>query len=299
LTVGFADRLLEAVSHAGAPLCVGIDPFPALMSTALFGDPRQDPEALVRFGAALMEATAPYAACFKPQLGLFEPFGPDGYAAARTLCAVARDMGRLTILDAKRGDIGSTAEGYAQASLGPFPGFDADCVTVNPYMGADTLAPFLSLAAAQSKGVAVLVRTSNPGARDLQDLRVGDEPLWAQTARMLAPLTAPLLGESGFSGLMVVAGATYPEEAKALRALLPKALFLVPGYGAQGAGAKDALAGFVRGPDGLKRGGVVNSSRGIAYPKGAEGASSMAAWRALITAAAKAAQEDLAAAAVD
>lgn len=295
----FADRLLEATAQAGAPLCVGIDPFPALMNQALFGDPLQDPEALVRFGAALIEAAAPYAACFKPQLGLFEPFGPEGYGAARTLCGLAREQGLLTILDAKRGDIGSTAEGYALASLGLFPGFDADCVTVNPYMGADTLAPFLSLAAARDKGVAVLVRTSNPGARDLQDLDAGGAPLWAQTARMLAPLTEPLKGASGFSGLMVVAGATYPDEAKALRALLPTALFLVPGYGAQGAGAKDALAGFVRGPDGVKRGGVVNSSRGIAYPKGADSVSTMAAWRGLIAASAKAARDDLAAAAVD
>lgn len=295
----FADRLMEAVDRTGAPLCVGIDPFPALMNTALFGDPRQDPQALMRFGEALIDAAAPYAACLKPQLGLFEPFGPEGYAAARALCGLARDRGLLTILDAKRGDIGSTAEGYAQASLGPAPGFDADCVTVNPYMGADTLAPFLTLAAAQDKGVAVLVRTSNPGAKDLQDLRVGEEPLWAQTARMIAPLAPPLMGECGFSGLMAVAGATYPDEAKALRGLLPTALFLVPGYGAQGAGAREALSGFVRGPKGIKRGGVVNSSRGIAYPKGAGAAATMADWRALIADAARAARDDLAVAAGD
>lgn len=293
----FADRLMDAVERVGAPLCVGIDPFPALMNQNLFGDPRQDPDALVRFGTALIEATAPFAACFKPQLGLFEPFGPEGFAAARTLCSRAHALGLVTILDAKRGDIGSTAEGYALVSLGPAPGFDADCVTVNPYMGADTLAPFLAMAAERDKGVAVLVRTSNPGSKDLQDLDVGGMPLWARTAKMIAPLTSPLLGACGFSGLMAVAGATYPAEAKALRAILPTSLFLVPGYGAQGAGARDALAGFVRGADGVLRGGVVNSSRGIAYPKEADRAASMAEWRALIANAARAAKDDLAAAA--
>jgi len=293
----FADRLVEAAARVGAPLCVGIDPFPALMNQRLFGDPRQDPEALVRFGTALIEATAPFAACFKPQLGLFEPFGPEGFAAARSLCTIARAQGLVTILDAKRGDIGSTAEGYALASLGPAPGFDADCVTVNPYMGADTLASFLTMAADRGKGVAVLVRTSNPGARDLQDLEVGGSPLWVQTARMIAPMTSPLLGACGFSGLMAVAGATYPAEAKALRAILPTSLFLVPGYGTQGAGARDALAGFVRGADGVLHGGVVNSSRGIAYPKEADRAASMAEWRALIANAARTARDDLASAA--
>ena len=185
------------------------------------------------------------------------------------------------ILDAKRGDIGTTAEGYARASLGAAPGFGADCVTVNAYMGLDTLEPFLALAEQESKGVAVLVRTSNPGAGDVQDLQVGGAPVWQRLAEMLSPLQARLRGASGWSGLMAVAGATYPEEARTLRQSLPHALFLVPGYGAQGASAADAVAGFVRSAKGLE-GGVVNSSRAVTYPQAAQAAKTMNEWRAAI-----------------
>src|SRR5262249_53207168 len=156
------------------------------------------------------------------------------------------------------------------ATLGAAPGFDADCVTVNPYLGKDSLEPFLRAAEQRSKGVAVLVRTSNPGARDLQDLDVKGEPLWRRTAEMLAPL-AKRLQNGDWSGLMAVAGATYPDEARALRAALPASLFLVPGYGAQGASAADAVAGFTRTSYGLE-GGVVSSSRAVLYPEAAQAA---------------------------
>ena len=288
----FADRLIEAVRQKASPLCVGLDPF-AERIPALFGDARADVGAIERFGQAIIDAAAPYTRILKPQLGLFEPFGPEGVAVARSLTAYAREKGFLVILDAKRGDIGTTAEGYARASLGPAPGFEADAVTVNPYMGADTLAPFLDIAAERDKGVAVLVRTSNPGARDLQDLDCAGAPLWMRTAEMLAPLTTRLKGQSGWSGLMVVAGATYPEEARRLRAALPKSLFLVPGYGAQGASAADAVTGFISGPHGLE-GGVVNSSRAILYPKAAAEAPSLEAWRAEIESALKRASGELA-----
>lgn len=276
----FADRLVEAVRRTGSPLCVGLDPFPDKIP-ALFGDARHDARALQNFGAEIIDIAAKYAGVLKPQLGLFEPYGPEGVAAARELTALARTKGMLVILDAKRGDIGTTAEGYARASLGPAPGFDADCVTVNPYMGADTLEPFLAIAEAQSKGVCVMVRTSNPGARDLQDLDVNGSPLWKRTAEMIAPLASRLKGQSGWSGLMIVAGATYPQEARALRQVLPDCLFLVPGYGAQGAGAADAIAGFVPGKHG-REGGVVSSSRAITYPPAAQNAATLADWRLTI-----------------
>jgi orotidine-5'-phosphate decarboxylase len=288
----FADRLMEAVEATGAPLCVGIDPFPALIPKAVFGDALSDTQALVRFGEAVVAEAVGVAAAVKPQLGLFETFGPEGYGAARAVCGYAQSEGLQVILDAKRGDIGSTAEGYARGCLGPLPGFDADCVTVNPYMGADTLSPFLDLAEARGKGVAVLVRTSNPGARHLQDLSSEGEPIWAHTAAMIAPFAEALKGASGWSGLMAVAGATYPQEAKALRALLPNCLFLVPGYGAQGAGAADAVAGFVRTPSGL-RGGVVNSSRGVCYPPGAENQTTLSGWKSCIGLAMQKAKDEL------
>jgi orotidine-5'-phosphate decarboxylase len=279
-----ADRLIEAVRRRGTPLCVGLDPFPEKIP-ALFGDLRADPAAvLVRFGTSVIDIAVKHAAVLKPQLGLFEQFGEMGYAAARMLCEHAKRAGMIVILDAKRGDIGTTAEGYARATLGPKPGFDADCVTVNPYMGKDTLAPFVNLAARENKGVAVLVRTSNPGAADFQDLQVGGAPAWRRVAEMLGPETAQLMGASNWSGLMAVAGATYPEEARTLRETMPHALFLVPGYGAQGASAADAVAGFVPGPRG-REGGVVSSSRAITYPPGADSAKSMSEWRALVDAA--------------
>lgn len=284
----FADRLIDAVRRKDTPLCVGVDPFPDKIP-ALFGT---DTVALARFGEALVSVAAKHAGVLKPQLGLFEPFGPEGVAIARDIVTQARAAGMVVILDAKRGDIGTTADGYARASLGPAPGFDADCVTVNAYLGKDSLEPFLALAERANKGVAVLVRTSNPGARDLQDLRVNNAPLWESVAAMIAGDSARLTGASGWSGLMAVAGATYPEEARRLRALLPHGLFLVPGYGAQGASAADAVAGFVKKAKGLE-GGVVSSSRAVSYPAAAQAAKTIDDWRAAVSDAMAAAAAEL------
>jgi orotidine-5'-phosphate decarboxylase len=157
----FADRLVERVRAHDTPLCVGIDPFPDKIP-ALFGG-GSDAETLLKFGTSIIEIAAQHCAVVKPQLGLFEAYGEMGYASARMLCEFARGAGMIVILDAKRGDIGTTAEGYARATLGAAPGLGADCVTVNPYLGKDTLEPFFAMAERDAKGVAVLVRTSNPG----------------------------------------------------------------------------------------------------------------------------------------
>lgn len=295
MSAPYADRLIEGVRSKATPLCVGLDPF-ADKIPVLFGDLRADPAAvLVKFGTSVIDVAANYAAVLKPQLGLFEQFGEMGYAAARMLVEYGRNAGMIVLLDAKRGDIGTTAEGYARATLGPRPGFDADCVTVNPYMGKDTLAPFVATAKANGKGVAVLVRTSNPGAGDFQDLQVGGAPVWRRVAEMLAPETQELMGASGWSGLMAVAGATYPDEARSLREAMPHALLLVPGYGAQGASAADAVAGFVATGQGLE-GGVVSSSRAVTYPAAAQAAKSLAEWRAGVDDAMQAAAAELRAA---
>ncbi len=279
----FADRLIENVRRAGSPLCVGLDPFPDKIP-ALFGDARVEIEAVSRFSEAIVALAARHAGVFKPQLGLFEQFGHEGVRIAEEVTSAAQAAGLVVILDAKRGDIGTTAEGYARAMLGPTPGFNADCVTINPYMGLDTIEPFLALAERDSKGVAVLVRTSNPGARDVQDLNVEGAPIWRRVAAMLVPHTERLKGATGWSGLMIVAGATYPDEARALRQTLPNALFLVPGYGAQGASAADAVASFVTSTQG-REGGVVNSSRSVTYPQAAQTAKTMDEWRAAVGAA--------------
>lgn len=294
MSAPFADRLIEGVRSKNTPLCVGLDPFPDRIPI-LFGNANEDTSAVLKFGTAIIDIARQHACVLKPQLGLFEQFGEMGYAVARMLSAYAKQEGMLVLLDAKRGDIGTTAEGYARATIGPAPGFDADAVTVNPYMGKDTLEPFITRAQAENKGVAVLVRTSNPGAGDFQDLQVGGAPLWRRVAEMLSPDCARLRGASGWSGLMAVAGATYPGEARQLREAMPEALFLVPGYGAQGASAKEALAGFVPGPRGLE-GGVVSSSRAVLYPQTAAEARTMADWRAAIAEAMAAAAAELRAA---
>jgi len=294
MTQALADRMIEGVRRVGAPLCVGLDPFPDKIP-ALFGDARTDTRAVAAFGEAIIALAAQHAAVLKPQVGLFEPYGADGVGVATELTAIARAVGMTVILDAKRGDIGTTAEGYARATLGPAPGYDADCVTVNPYMGLDTLEPYLALAERNAKGVVVLVRTSNPGARDMQDLQIGADRLWMRAAQMIAPLAPRLRGLSGWSGVMAVTGATYPEEARAIRALLPDSLFLVPGYGAQGASARDAVAGFVI-KNGVREGGVVSSSRAVLYPAAAQAAKTLPEWRAAIADAMASAKAELRAA---
>ncbi len=295
----FADRVIAATRRLG-PLCVGFDPYPEQMA-ALFGPPGSD--AIAAFGRALVECCAGRVAAVKPQISLFERFGAQGFETLTGFCEHARAAGLLVILDAKRGDIGATANAYAEAYLGPAPVLHADCVTVNPLMGRDSFEPFVAAAGRMGKGVAMLIRTSNPGAADLFDAQTAEGPLWTRIARLLAPAEARLRGNSEYSSLMAVMGATVPAEARRLREILPHALILAPGYGAQGASAMDALAGFLPGPkqaDGRIRpeGGLVNASRSILYPPGAAVAGSRAAWQDIISSAIGAAQADLAAAVV-
>ncbi|MDP3740051.1 MAG: orotidine-5'-phosphate decarboxylase [Hyphomonadaceae bacterium] len=293
MKAGFADRLVDATRRLG-PLCVGIDPHPALIP-ALFGE--AGPEAATKWGRAVVAQCVGRAAVVKPQAGLFERWGSRGMAALEQVCRAATEAGLIVILDAKRGDIGTTAEGYAEGYLGVGSSCPCDAITVNPYMGLDTLEPFVSVAEKTGKGVVVLARTSNPGSRDFQAKLVADsegrgEPLYIHVAKALGPMIARLKGESGWSGLMLVAGATGPEDAARLRAAAGDALFLVPGYGAQGAGARDAMAGFVKGKAGLE-GGVVNASRSVAMPESAKGAKAAKDWDRAVALAIEAAQAEL------
>ncbi|MEM8920486.1 MAG: orotidine-5'-phosphate decarboxylase [Pseudomonadota bacterium] len=290
----FADRLVHATRELG-PLCVGIDPHFGKLPP-IFGP--DGPGALALWGEAIVQRVVGKAAVVKPQAGLFERWGAAGVAALEHVCRAARDAGLIVILDAKRGDIGSTAMGYAQAYLGPTSACPCDAITVNPYMGVETLEPFIALAEAHGKGVAVLARTSNPGSADFQARLVDGDPLYIRVAQALAPMIDRLKGvETSWSGLMLVAGATGPEEAEALRSAAPEALFLTPGYGAQGAGARAALAGYVKGPNGLE-GGVVNASRSVTLPQAAYEAETAEKWNAAIDAAILDAQADLKAAAL-
>jgi orotidine-5'-phosphate decarboxylase len=284
----FADRLMDGVRRLG-PLCVGIDPHPALLPP-LFGPP--GPEAAARWGVALVERSAGKVALVKPQAGLFERWGSRGLAALETVCDAATRAGLIVLLDAKRGDIGTTADGYAEGYLGEATFCPCDAITVNPYMGVETIEPFVKVAERTGKGVVVLARTSNPGSADFQAKLVDGEPLYLHVARALQPLVARLRGKGGWSGLMMVAGATGPDDARRLREAAGDALFLVPGYGAQGAGARDAVAGFVMRGNRLE-GGVVNASRSVASPAGSLEAASAADWEARVDAALESARTEL------
>ncbi|MBO6689566.1 MAG: orotidine-5'-phosphate decarboxylase [Henriciella sp.] len=287
----FADRLIAA-TRAHGPLCVGIDPHAGRIPDLFGGD---TPEGLERWGISVVEAAAGRAGIVKPQAGLFERHGWQGMRALAQVCAAAKDHGLIVLMDAKRGDIGSTAEGYAKAYLAANSPFVCDALTVNPYMGLDTLEPHVRTAEESGKGVIVLARTSNPGSADYQAKDLEGAPLYARVVESLAPMIDRLKGSSGWSGLTLVTGATGPDEARQLRALAPDALFLVPGYGAQGAGAAEAMAGFVPARNGGNRmeGGCVNASRSVTFPSGSESATSTENWRGLVTKAIDLAQADL------
>ena len=280
----FAARLTEGVRRYG-PLCVGVDPHPGKVPALFGGDTAKG---LEYWGRALVEVAAGKVAVIKPQVGFFERLGPGGLAALAAVTRAARDAGLLVLMDAKRGDIGSTAEGYAEAYLSNGAFFEADALTVNPYMGLDTLEPFAKRAETNGKGIVVLVRTSNPGAADFQMLDTGGKPLYMRVAESLRALTERLMSPCGWSNLMMVVGATAPEEARRIRAAAPKALFLVPGYGAQGAGAAEACAGLIGG-----EGGIVSASRSVNFPAAAEGARTIEAWQAAVEMALLAARDEL------
>ena len=283
----FADRLIERTRALGHPLCVGLDPhlarIPSLFRGGSMapGDPSTAP-AVEKFLGAVIDRIAGRVAIIKPQIAFFEQLGWRGIRVLDGLCQRAREANLMVLLDAKRGDIGSTAEGYASAYLASDAAMPVDAMTLNPYLGFDTIEPFARVAREAGRGIFVLVKTSNPGSGDLQDRDVGGEPLFGRVADGLAPMQSGLLGpKTGWSSLGVVCGATWPDEARRVREALPNALFLVPGYGAQGATASAAVQSFVPGPNG-REGGLVNSSRAILFPESAESVSEAGAWESAI-----------------
>jgi len=259
--VPFADRLFARVRQLESRLVVGIDPvldrLPASISSA-------EPEsALVAFGRGILEAVEGVAAAVKPQAAYFERYGWRGWRALEAICADACARGIPVILDAKRGDIGSTAAAYAAGLLGDDPdtvGPSVDALTVNPYLGSDALEPFLARVG-QGRGLFVLARTSNPGGAELQGHGPAGCPLYLEVARAVADWNRGSLGETGFGSVGLVAGATYPEELGRIRAVAPQAPLLIPGIGAQGGDPREIAAAF----DGEGLGAVVNSSRGIIF----------------------------------
>jgi orotidine-5'-phosphate decarboxylase len=241
----FADRLAAAVERKGVSLCVGLDPDPALMPDGL---------GVVEFCRGIVDAVGQVAVAVKPQAAFFEAQGAEGWAALADVCGYAQEAGLLVIADAKRGDVPSTARAYADA-FAPL----ADAVTVNPYLGHDSLEPFF---AREGLGVFVLVRTSNPSSVDLQDLPLADgRPLWQHVAGLVDRWGADLVGESGLSSVGAVVGATFRQEVAEARRLLPRSVLLLPGVGAQGARAEDLAEAFSVGPAGA----LVSASRSVLY----------------------------------
>jgi orotidine-5'-phosphate decarboxylase len=250
----FVARLAECVLGGQAPIVIGLDPrLDALPAAVAPG--RAAPERFVAFYREALPVIARHAPCVKPNVAFFEAHGAAGYAAYEETCALARQHGLLVLGDVKRGDIGSTAEAYAEGLFR-----SADALTLHPYLGLDSIQPFLRHCDERGgKAVFVLVRTSNPGAADFQDLRVGAEPLCDVVARAVTRWGEALPRAHGYSPVGAVVGATWPQELARLRALLPHAWLLLPGVGAQGGKVQDLAAAF----DANGLGALVNQSRGV------------------------------------
>ena len=256
----FADRLAGAIQEKKSRVCVGLDPRIDKLPDPFGKDAKKDIEnagrAILEFNAELLSIVKPHAAVVKPQIAFYEQLGPYGMVAYFATLKHASEEGILIIGDVKRGDVPSTAAAYADAHFNAFP---ADAITVNPFFGSDGIEPFVQGAEKHDGGLFVLVKTSNPKSAEIQDLLVDGRPLYLCLAEKVAEWGKDLVGQCGYSSVGAVVGATHPEQAAKIREALPKAFFLVPGYGAQGATSSDLKGCFNE--DGL--GAVVNSSRGI------------------------------------
>jgi orotidine-5'-phosphate decarboxylase len=264
----FADRLILEIRAKDSRCSVGLDPridqMPAFVRSGSAS------AAITEFHELVLDAVADLVPAVKPQLAFFEQYGVAGMQAFENTVRAAKGRGLLVIADGKRNDISSTAEAYANAYLSDEM-FDCDALTVTPYLGRDSLMPFVDACRRYGKGLFVVLKTSNPGSKDFEDqaLAATGRPLYEKIAGVLNELGEGLVGDSGYSSIGAVIGATFPEEGQRLRTLMPKALILVPGYGTQGGSAKAAAECFNE--NGL--GAIVNSSRGITYAFGDPGIS--------------------------
>ena len=260
----WSDRLLEACAAKGGPACVGLDPRWEDLPERIRKSHGQDAEgraaAFLEFNRAVLDVVAPLVPVVKPQVAFYEALGFDGFRCYLDTIAAAKERGLLVVGDVKRGDIGSTAEAYAQAH---YDLAGADALTLHAYLGLDSLEPFLRRCREDGRGAYLLVKTSNPGSADLQDLEVGNLRVFEEVAVLVRGWAASpgLVGERGWSSLGAVVGATHPAVVALLRRMLPAVPFLLPGYGAQGGTERDCAAGF----DAKGEGAIVNSSRGILF----------------------------------
>lgn len=269
----YAERLDANVIRRGNPVVVGLDPRLEQLPRSIIerskshsSPAEQVAAAFEEFCCRIIDVVAPLVPAVKPQSAFFEELGPAGSAVLARVIRKARDAGLIVICDAKRGDIGSTAEAYARAYLaGEDPDaapYAADALTVSPYLGRDTLEPFVKLSAERGAGIYVLVRTSNPGATSFQNLKgASGKPLYHEVAQVVEQLSLETSAGYAYGAVGAVVGATYPQELNELRAVMPHAPLLIPGYGSQGGRGADIPGAFA----GDGRGAVVNSSRGIIF----------------------------------
>lgn len=262
----FSDRLAAAVTRCQNAVVVGLDPRwvqlpPSLTAGADASDRAVVASIYARFCGEVIDAVAPLVPAVKPQAAFFEQLGPAGMSALANVIDHARRAGLLVIVDGKRNDIGPTAAAYADGWLGEQSVWRADALTVSPYLGEDSLTPFVETAIARDSGLFALVKTSNPGGGQLQDLVADGRTIYRHVAGVVEQLAAQRIGRCGYGSVGAVVGATYPDQLGELRQTMPHAWLLVPGYGSQGATARDVAGAFAA--DGL--GAVVNNSRGILF----------------------------------
>ncbi len=262
----FADVLAAGVRRCGNPVLVGLDPrVGSLPEGLLAAESRNDPVAVAAafqmFCCGVIDAVDARVSVVKPQAAFFEQYGPAGMSALAAVIRYARSKNLLVILDGKRNDIGTTAEAYAEAYLGQDSVWGADALTVSPYLGDDSLTPFVHRATKTGAGIFVLVKTSNPGGGAFQDYAGAEGPLYRRVASHVEQLARDTIAACGYGAVGAVVGATYPEQLAELRSAMPHTWLLIPGFGAQGGSAQDVAAGFDQ--EGL--GAIVNNSRGIIF----------------------------------
>ena len=291
MTQPFFDRLSVAVRTKQTPLVVGLDPrwssLPESFHAA--GDSLESQAAAYRdFSKGILDVVAPLVPAVKPQVAFFEQLGWQGMKALAEVVEHAKKLGVLLVMDGKRNDIGSTAEGYADGWLGESSAWQGDALTVSPYLGDDSLEPFVRVASERAAGLFVLVKTSNPGGKLLQDLTADGSTIYAHVGKLVESLASGTAGEFGYGVTGAVVGATYPEQLAELRELMPHTWFLVPGYGSQGGTAADVAPAF----DATGLGAIVNSSRAIIFAHARQQFADLD-WQAAVEAATRQAIDDL------
>lgn len=266
----FSDRLALAIAEKKTPVLVGLDPrweqLPSVFTDGI-GEPTEFDvaEAYTLFCRAVIDVVAPLVPAVKPQAAFFEKYGPDGMRALAGVIHYAQSKGLLVILDGKRNDIGSTASAYAAGLIGRGTSpWSADALTVSPYLGDDSLAPFIDTATQRDAGIFILVKTSNPGGKTFQDLVADGKPVYQHVAEWVEKASRaaiPPRSCNPYSSVGAVVGATWPKQLAELRDVMKSVWFLVPGYGSQGGGAADVAGAF----DERGLGAIVNNSRGIIF----------------------------------